>query len=40
MIRLNLENLKNWRFEPARLDGRPVAVYYNLTLNFTLHKRG
>lgn len=40
MIRLNLENLKNWRFEPARLDGRPVAVYYNLTLNFSLHPRG
>jgi TonB family protein len=25
-----------WRFEPATLDGEPVEVYYNLTVNFTL----
>lgn len=24
--------LQEWRFSPARLDGRPVPVYYNLTL--------
>lgn len=25
-----------WRFEPARSNGRPVAVYYNLTVNYRL----
>ncbi|MDX1503718.1 MAG: energy transducer TonB [Thermoanaerobaculia bacterium] len=25
-----------WRVEPARLDGEPVAVRYNLTVRFTL----
>ena len=28
--------VKQWRFEPATLNDRPVAVYYNLTVNFTL----
>ncbi len=28
--------ISQWRFEPARLDGRPVSVYYNLTVNFRL----
>jgi TonB family protein len=27
-----VESLRNWRFEPARLKGEPVAVYYNLTV--------
>ncbi|MCP3957150.1 MAG: energy transducer TonB [bacterium] len=30
------EVLKEWRFEPAKLDGEPVDVYYNLTFNFKL----
>lgn len=25
-----------WTFEPATLDGKPVAVYYTLTIRFTL----
>ncbi|HEX5717110.1 MAG TPA: hypothetical protein VF179_13180, partial [Thermoanaerobaculia bacterium] len=25
-----------WKFKPATLDGRPVPVYYNLTVNFQL----
>lgn len=29
-----LDALRKWTFEPARLDGEPVAVYYNLTVNF------
>ncbi|MCB1037135.1 MAG: energy transducer TonB, partial [Acidobacteria bacterium] len=29
-----LEALRDWRFEPARRDGEPVPVYYNLTVNF------
>lgn len=24
--------LREWRFQPARLDGKPVAVYYTLTV--------
>lgn len=27
---------RQWRFEPARLDGRPVAASFRLTLKFTL----
>ena len=30
--------MPSWRFEPARLDGEPVDVYYNLTFNFRLDK--
>lgn len=29
-----LDTLRDWRFRPARLDGQPVAVYYNLMVNF------
>lgn len=28
--------VERWRFEPARLDGEPVAVYFQLTVRFTL----
>lgn len=31
-----LEAIRRWRFEPALLDGEPVAVHYNLTINFRL----
>ena len=31
-----IDAISRWRFEPARLDGRPVSVYYNLTVNFRL----
>jgi len=31
-----LEALRRWRFEPGRLNGRPVAVYFTLTVNFRL----
>ncbi len=30
------EAVKKWKFEPATLNGKPVAVYYNLTVNFRL----
>jgi protein TonB len=28
--------IKSWRFKPATLNGRPVEVYYNLTVNFRI----
>lgn len=28
--------IRQWRFEPATLNGQPVDVYYNLTVNFRL----
>lgn len=31
-----VEAIKGWKFEPATLNGKPVDVYYNLTVNFTL----
>lgn len=31
-----VEPLRRWRFEPARLDGVPVDVYYCLRVNFAL----
>ena len=31
-----VDAIRQWRFEPALLDGEPVAVYYNLTVNFRL----
>jgi TonB family protein len=29
-----LDVLREWRFDPARQDGKPVKVYYVLTINF------
>jgi TonB family protein len=31
-----IDAVKQWRFEPATADGKPVAVYYVLTVNFNL----
>ena len=31
-----VEAVKQWRFEPATLHGKPVKVYFNLTINFRL----
>lgn len=31
-----LDAIEGWKFEPATLNGKPVDVYYNLTVNFTL----
>jgi TonB family protein len=31
-----VEAVKRWKFEPATLNGKPVAVIYNLTINFQL----
>ncbi len=32
----SLEAVQQWRFEPARLGEKPVAVYWNLTVTFQL----
>ena len=31
-----VEAVKKWEYEPATLAGKPVEVYYNLTVNFQL----
>ena len=31
-----MDALRDWRFQPARVNGRPIAVVYNLTVNFRL----
>jgi len=31
-----LDALGQWRFEPAKLEGQPVAVFYTLTINFKI----
>ncbi len=31
-----IEAIEQWKFEPALCDGRPVGVYYNLTIKFRL----
>jgi len=31
-----VDAIKQWQFKPATLNGRPVTVYYNLTVNFKL----
>lgn len=33
-----LEAVRKWRFEPARVNGEPVAVYYNVTVNYRFRK--
>jgi TonB family protein len=32
-----VEAIKTWKFKPALLDGRPVPVYYVLTVNFQIN---
>ena len=32
-----IEAVKNWRFEPAKKDGKPVAVQINVEVNFHLY---
>lgn len=31
-----VDAVSRWRFEPARQNGMPVSVHYNLTINFQL----
>jgi protein TonB len=32
-----LEAVRQWRFEPGRLEGRAVAVVVNIQVNFRLY---
>jgi TonB family protein len=32
-----VDKVRQWRFRPATVRGRPVSVYYNLTVTFRLH---
>ena len=32
------EAIQQWRFKPATLQGKPVKVYYMLTVNFTIQR--
>ena len=34
-----LDTVSAWKFRPATLEGKPVAVYYWLTINFTLDEK-
>jgi TonB family protein len=31
-----LDAVRKWKFKPGTLNGQPVPVYYNLTVNFRL----
>lgn len=31
-----MDAIREWRFQPATLEGEPVAVFYELTVNFRL----
>ena len=31
-----LEAVRHWTFQPATVDGEPVNVFFNLTINFRL----
>lgn len=33
-----VEAVRTWRFKPATLHDRPVKVYYNLTVHFTIQR--
>ena len=35
-----LDAMSKWTFEPARIDGTPAAIIYNLTVNFELGPPG
>lgn len=33
-----VDAVRQWTFKPATLDGRPVKVYFTLTVNFTIQR--
>ena len=36
--RAAVEAIQQWHFKPAMSGGRPVKVYYTLTVNFTIQR--
>lgn len=34
----SLDAVRTWKFKPARFEGRPVKVYYTLTVNFQIER--
>ncbi len=38
LVEITQEAVRQWTFEPARLDGRPVAVLYNVMQRFSLKR--
>jgi TonB family protein len=34
LVFASLETLREWRFEPLRIDGKPADSYYNIVVNF------
>ncbi|HSK79671.1 MAG TPA: energy transducer TonB [Thermoanaerobaculia bacterium] len=36
--RAAVEAVEQWRFQPATLDGRPIKVYFSLTVTFTIQR--
>jgi hypothetical protein len=33
-----MESLRTWRFKPAQFEGKPVPVYYTLTMNYSIRQ--
>ena len=34
----SMKAVRSWKFDPARMGGRPVPVYYTLTVNFMIEE--
>lgn len=34
-----VDAVRTWKFKPATLDGKPVKVYYTLTVNYTMEEK-
>jgi protein TonB len=32
-----MDGLRSWRYEPARLNGKPTATHIQVRINFTPH---
>jgi hypothetical protein len=35
---VTMESLRTWRFKPAQFEGKPVPVYYTLTINYSVQQ--
>ena len=32
-----MDALRTWKYEPARLNGQPIAMHMQVSINFSLH---